>query len=174
MVVKAPYAALAKDDSGRRSALVKFSTRLPVASHILLCLAVLGDERKFTSNLLADSVGVNPVVVRNVLGMLKSAGLVHVEPGVGGATLAKAPTDITLLDVFRAVEDEGELFRFHEHPNIQCPVGRNVHAVLGGKLDEADRAMEARLASVTLEDIADETRERMKAQDTQHAHGSCE
>lgn len=143
---------------------MKFSTRLPVASHILLCLAVLGDERKFTSNLLADSVGVNPVVVRNVLGMLKSAGLVRVEPGVGGATLAKAPEDITLLDVFRAVEDEGELFRFHEHPNIQCPVGRNVHDVLGGKLDEADRAMEAELASVTLQDIADETRERMKAQ----------
>lgn len=117
-----------------------------------------------TSNLLADSVGVNPVVVRNVLGMLKSAGLVRVEPGVGGATLAKAPEDITLLDVFRAVEDEGELFRFHEPPNTQCPVGRNVHDVLGGKLDEADRAMEAELASVTLQDIADETRERMKAQ----------
>lgn len=153
---------------------MKFSTRLPVASHILLCLVVLGDERKFTSNLLADSVGVNSVVVRNVLGMLKSAGLVHVEPGVGGATLAKAPADITLLDVFRAVEDEGELFRFHEHPIIQCPVGRNVHAVLGGKLDEADQAMEARLASVTLQDIADETRERMKAQDAEGAHGSRE
>ena len=136
---------------------------------------MLGDERKFTSNLLADSVGVNPVVVRNVLGMLKSAGLVHVEPGVGGgATLAKAPADITLLDVFRPVEDEGELFRFHEHPNIQCPVGRNVHAVLGRKLDEADQAMEARLASVTLQDIADETRERMKAQDAEGAHGPRE
>ena len=93
---------------------------------------------------------------------------------LGGATLAKAPADITLLDVFRAVEDEGELFRFHEHPNIQCPVGRNVHAVLGGKLDEADQAMEARLASVTLQDIADETRERMKAQDAEDAHGSRE
>lgn len=93
---------------------MKFSTRLPVASHILLCLAVLGDERKFTSNLLADSAGVNPVVVRNV------------------------------------------------------------HAVLGGKLDEADQAMEARLASVTLQDIADETRERMKAQDAEDAHGSRE
>lgn len=53
-------------------------------------------------------------------------------------------------------------------------VVRNVHAVLGGKLDEADQAMEARLASVTLQDIADETRERMKAQDAEDAHGSRE
>ena len=99
---------------------MKFSTRLPIAVHILLCLDVLGDRRKFTSNVLAGSVGVNPVVVRNILGQLKAAGLVAVEPGVGGARLTKDPAEITLLDILNAVEDDVSVFRMHEHRGARC------------------------------------------------------
>ena len=137
---------------------MKFSTRLPIAVHILLCLDVLGDRHKFTSNELAGSVGVNPVVVRNVLGQLKAAGLVAVEPGVGGASLTKEPGEITLRDVLEAVEDDPGIFRMHEHPSPECPIGRNVHAVLGAELEAAEQAMMDRLASTTLADLADETR----------------
>ena len=90
---------------------MRFSSRLPIAVHILLCIAVFHDRHKITSTFLAGSVGVNPVVIRNTLGQLKAAGLVHVEAGVGGASLAKEPRDITLLDVFRAVEETGPLCR---------------------------------------------------------------
>lgn len=137
---------------------MKFSTRLPIAVHILLCLDVLGDRHKFTSNVLAGSVGVNPVVVRNVLGQLKAAGLVAVEPGVGGASLMKEPGEITLRDVLEAVEDDPGIFRMHEHPSPECPIGRNVHAVLGAELEAAEQVMMDRLASTTLADLANETR----------------
>ena len=137
---------------------MRFSSRLPIATHILLCVALLGEEHKTTSTFLAGSVGVNPVIVRNVLGQLKAAGLVAVEPGVGGASLAKEPGEITLRDVLEAVEDDAGVFRVHEHPSPECPVGRNVHAVLGAKLDAAERAMLNSLASTTLADLADETR----------------
>ena len=137
-----------------------FSTRLPVATHILLCIAMLSKQNKTTSTFLAGSVGVNPVVVRNVLGQLKAAGIVSVEPGVGGASLARKPESITLLDVFRAVEECDGLFRFHDNPNPECPVGRNVHAVLGKSLAAANDAMEAQLAATTLRDLVDATIER--------------
>lgn len=145
---------------------MKFSTRLPIAVHILLCLDVLGDKNKFTSNVLAGSVGVNPVVVRNVLGKLKAAGLVAVEPGVGGASLTKDPAEITLLDILNAVEDDVSVFRMHEHPSPECPIGRNVHAVLGTELDAAEQAMLDRLASITLTDLADKTRGLIAQQQT--------
>ena len=144
---------------------MRFASRLPVATHILLCIALLGDEHKTTSTFLAGSVGVNPVIVRNVLGQLKAAGLVTVEPGVGGATLARDPEQITLLDVFRAVEEHESLFRFHENPNPECPVGRNVHAVLGKSLAAVDDAMEAQLAATTLADLMDATTKREAARD---------
>ena len=135
--------------AGRKD--MTFSTRLPVATHILLCIALLGNENKTTSTFLAGSVGVNPVVVRNVLGQLKAAGIVSVEPGVGGASLA------------RAVEECDGLFRFHDNPNPECPVGRNVHAVLGKSLAAVDEAMEAQLAATTLRGLMDATAEREPA-----------
>ncbi|MEE0027719.1 MAG: Rrf2 family transcriptional regulator, partial [Atopobiaceae bacterium] len=102
-----------------------------------------------------------PVVVRNVLGQLKAAGIVRVEPGVGGASLAREPQDITLLNVFCAVEDHDGLFRFHDNPNPECPVGRNIHDVLGERLAAADAALEAQLASTTLRDLMDATNSRL-------------
>lgn len=144
---------------------MKFSTRLPIAVHILLCLDVLGDRHKFTSNVLAGSVGVNPVVVRNVLGQLKAAGLVAVEPGVGGATLTKEPGEVTLRDVLEAVEDDAGVFRMHEHPSPECPIGRNVHAVLGAELEAAERAMLDRLASTTLADLTNKTQDLITKQE---------
>lgn len=85
----------------------------------------------------------------------RHAGLVTVEAGVGGASLAKDPADITMLDVFRAVDslDGGNLFDFHAHPNPDCPVGGHIHEVLDGELADAQAALEHRLAQTTLADL---------------------
>lgn len=127
-----------------------YSSRMPVAVHILLATALFDGEHKVTSGFLASSIGVNPVIVRNTLGKLKAAGLVSVDAGVGGAHLKKAPDEITLLDVFRAVEEDKSLFHFHENPNPDCPVGRNIHAVLGEELETVETEMAERLRAITL------------------------
>lgn len=125
--------------------------------HTMMCIAEFQDKEKTTSNFIAGSVNVNPVVIRRVLGQLKSAGLITVEAGVGGASLTKEPADITLGDVFRAVEDTGEdLFRFHDHPNPECPVGKMIHTLLDGKLSDAQRALESSLDQTTLQDLAND------------------
>ena len=102
---------------------------------------------------------MNPVIIRKTLGQLKAAGLVEVAAGVGGAKLTKSPEDITLWDVFQAVEEDEDLFHFQENPNPKCPVGRNIHKVLDQRLLDAQRAMEESLRSTTLADIAEDTRQ---------------
>ncbi len=47
----------------------------------------------------------------------------------------------------------GGLFHFHENPNMECPVGRNIHNVLDGKLERVQLAMERELESITMADI---------------------
>ena len=143
---------------------MQFSSRLPIAVHVLLCILTFDGQEKLTSDFLAGSVNVNPVMIRNTLGKLKAAGLVKVDAGIGGAHLTKEPKDISLLDVFLAVEEEEALFRFHENPNPACPVGRNVHSVLDGKLDAADDAMRAQLASVSLQTLIEDLRSRLQAE----------
>lgn len=131
----------------------QISSRFSVAVHILSLIAV--SPQDCTGDFIAASANTNPVIIRRIMGMLKKAGLVEVRPGVGGASLRKAPDRITLLDVYRAVEaaEEGRLFNFHEHPNPNCPVGRNIEAVLRAEMQEAQSAMEQRLAQVTLESL---------------------
>ena len=143
---------------------MQFSSRLPIAVHILLAIVTFEGREKTTSTFLAGSVNVNPVIIRNTLGQLKAAGLVTVRAGEGGASLAKAPGDITLMDVFDAVEKDEALFHFHENPNPECPVGKRVHAVLDGKLSAIQEAMRKQMASVTLQDLLEDL-DRMTAQE---------
>lgn len=135
---------------------MQFSSRLPVAVHILLAIVEFEGKEKTTSTFLAGSVNVNPVIIRNTLGQLKSAGLVTVKAGEGGASLAKAPKDITLMDIFDAVEKEEALFHFHESPNPECPVGRNIHAVLDNRLFAIQESMQKKMVSITLQDLIDD------------------
>lgn len=140
---------------------MQYSSRMTIAVHILLCIDEFDTKEKVTSNFLAGSIGVNPVIVRNILGQLKEARLIHVAAGVGGSTLARDPADITLYDIFEAVENSDEgLFHFHENPNPQCPVGRTVHAVLDERLLEIQRAMENSMRSMTLQSIIDDMKKK--------------
>lgn len=139
---------------------MQYSSRLTIAVHILLCIEQFKESEKVTSNFLAGSIGVNPVIVRNILGQLKKAGLVDVAAGVGGSTLKKDPEDITMLDIFHAVEEsENGLFHFHENPNPECPVGKIVHAVLDDRLHEIQQAMENSMNSVTLQSLIDDMKQ---------------
>ena len=138
---------------------MQISSRFTIAVHILICIETFKEDYKITSDFLASSVNVNPVVIRRLLQQLKKAGIINVKRGSGGAYIEKPLDEITLLDVYNAVEciDNGNLFHFHENPNSRCPVGRNIHSVLDKRLDSIQQAMEREMSSVTLQDIADDT-----------------
>lgn len=134
---------------------MQISSRFTLAIHIIICIDTFKDEFKTTSDFLAGSTNVNPVIVRKILGQLKSAGIVEVARGSGGASIPKPLDEITFLDIYRAVEciDNDELFHFHENPNEKCPVGRNIHPILDDKLLRVQSAMEKELSAITLADV---------------------
>ena len=113
------------------------------------------EEYKVTSDFLAASINTNPVIVRKILSQLKNAGLINVARGTGGITFTRPPADITFLDVYEAIEpvENGDLFHFHEAPNPACPVGRNIHGLLDGKLLAIQSAMETEMKKYTIADI---------------------
>lgn len=134
------------------------SSRVAVAVHVLAYLAWRRDE-PVTSERIASSVNTNPVVVRRIVGALRNAGLVHVQPGVGGgAQLAREPDRISMLDVYRAVEEKDELFAVHSDPCRNCDIGNNIREVLQGVFCQAHQAMQSVLADVTIADVGAEVR----------------
>lgn len=129
------------------------NSRFAVAIHIAGVLAYM-QPRRLTSEYIAYSVITNPVVIRRVLGDLRRAGLVTSQTGNGGGwQLQRAPDSITLLHIYEAVRD-GRLLQIHaQPPNLQCTVGAGVRQALLGLFDEAEAALEAKLARTTLADV---------------------
>jgi len=138
---------------------MQISSRFTIAIHIFACIDTFEKEYKITSDFLASSTNVNPVIIRKLLAQLKAANLVNVVRGSGGASIARPLNEITFLDIYQAVEcvEEGELFHFHENPNPDCPVGRNIHHILDDKLQRVQSAMEKELSSITLQDVMNDT-----------------
>ena len=139
---------------------MQITSKFTVAVHILTCIDIFDGQMRVTSDFLSGSTGVNAVIVRGVLGQLRNAGIVETRQGSGGAHLAKALDEITLYDIYKAVDcvdDEG-LFHFHENPNAECPVGRNIHKAMDGRLEAAQAALENELKSTTLAQVVADTR----------------
>lgn len=137
---------------------MELSSRFPVAVQILIIIAWCPEDVKVTSRLLAVSVNTNPALIRRIMGYLKKYGLITIAAGTGGAKLAKPAEEISLLDVYRAVEltEENELFGIHETPNPFCPIGSRINEVLKHPLDEAKKAVEESLRKVIIRDLINE------------------
>jgi Rrf2 family protein len=149
------------------------NSRFATAVHILTLVAQ-GEGRPVTSEFIAGSVNTNPSLVRRLLSQLTRAGLTASQMGAGGgALLARPAGTITLRDVYRAV-DEGEVFAMHrERPNPECPVGRNIQALLETRFDAAARALERELERTTLADMTAEVEAREEERGALHAGGSA-
>lgn len=133
---------------------MQISSRFTMAIHMFACIDTFS-EQKMTSDFMAASIGTNPVIIRKLLQQLKAAGLIEVLRGTGGVTIKKPLEEISFLDIYRAVEcaPDEELFHFHENPNPNCPVGKNIHQVLDQRLLQVQKAMEEKLAQMNLADV---------------------
>ena len=69
---------------------MQIASKFTIAVHIITATAYFRDTEKVTSNFLAGSIGVNPVIVREVIGDLKEYGIVSISQGKSGISLAKA------------------------------------------------------------------------------------
>lgn len=127
--------------------------RFAVAVHIAAILALHRDAPA-TSDWIAGSVNTNPVVVRRILSALAKAGLVSSQRGIaGGSSLARDPELISLLDLYRAVDEQEAQSLHHQPPNPDCPVGAHIVPVLVDILGRAEAAKEKELAGITVGDV---------------------
>lgn len=124
----------------------RFSTSL----HILSLLA-MSDGVLVSSDWIAGSMNVNPVVVRKELISLRNAGLVTTREGKnGGSTLAKPANKITLAEIYKAIKPQYVLGRQLEMPNPDCPIGRQINKHLDNLFDEIDASLLQKLEKKNL------------------------
>lgn len=138
-------------------------TKFSTAIHMLILVSEA--EVPMNSEQIAHSVGTNASYIRKVATRLSRAGILEGRRGVSGFSLLKAPEDISLLEVYRAVEqtEDVHVFDVHQNPSDECIVGRNIRPVLNGMFRQAEQVVESELASATLADCMARMRERIES-----------
>lgn len=132
------------------------NTRFATALHILTLLADSKGEW-LSSDWIAGSINVNPVIVRKEIGALIKTGLVQSRKGKdGGAALAKAGNQITLDEIYRAVKNSEVLGKKNMRPNPKCPIGKDINEKLDGLYFDIDESVLAALREKTLESFLSE------------------
>ena len=131
---------------------MQISMKCSVAVHCLLFIWEARGKARVTSTLLAQSTGCNPVVIRNILSALKKAGLITVHRGKGGAALCREPAQITLREIYAALEPDGlsSLIGIHPCDDRPCPVAQNIRRVLHKPYHQIEDSIAATMDSITL------------------------
>ena len=140
---------------------MQISMKCSIAVHCLIFIHEAKGIAKVTSNLLAESTGSNPVVIRNILSALKKAGLITVLRGTGGAELCADPSQITLYQIYSALEPDGvtSIIGIHPCQGRPCPVAQNIRKVLEPPYHKIEDAIKQAMQEITLQSMIDEFHE---------------
>ncbi len=103
------------------------NTRFATAIHIMTLLAKEPSEW-LTSEWIAGSINVNPVIVRKELINLKKTGLVESRQGKeGGVRISRKPEEISVSDIYNSVKNTEVLGKKNQFPNPLCSVGKDIN-----------------------------------------------
>jgi Rrf2 family protein len=129
------------------------NSRFAIAVHTLALMAN-HEEAPMKSELIACFVKTNPVVIRRLLPELAKANLVETQPGAsGGSRLKKKPEEISLWEVYQAVESEAAFAVHSPLSEGECKISRNIECVLINIQNRVDKAVWQTLSGLTLADV---------------------
>lgn len=143
---------------------MQITSKFTIGIHILTCIDFFHGKVPVNSSLLSQSIGANPVIVRGVMSSLSKAGMISTGKGKKDIVLQKPLSQVTLYDVYRAVDDMSEkgIFRFHENVSPVCPVGKNIHKALDGKLLRVQGVMEQEMRQIPVSTVTEDIRKEIR------------
>ena len=128
---------------------MKYSTKLSDTVHVMVLIAI-NQEKSLSSASIAESVHTNPGFVRQLMLKLKKAGLMTSVAGHARPSLSKPADQITLLDIYKAVEGEKPLLHLDTHTNPDCGVGINIQLSLQEFYNEIQKNAEEKMKAFDL------------------------
>ena len=134
--------------------IMKYSTKLSDTVHVMVLIAI-NQEKSLSSASIAESIHTNPGFVRQLMLKLKKAELMTSVAGHARPSLSKPADQITLLDIYKAVEGDKPLLHLDTHTNPECGVGINIQLSLQGFYNEIQKTAEEKMNTITLQDIID-------------------
>ena len=130
------------------------SGKFAITIHILTLLTKFPNEF-LTSDYIAGSLNLHPVLVRKEIANLKKNNIVESKEGKNGGTkLAIAASEISLDAVFKMTFETASLGFSKNEPNPDCPVGKQINKSLGELYENINDKISLQLSSISLEDFS--------------------
>ncbi|CAL1518552.1 Rrf2 family transcriptional regulator [Chitinophaga sp. MM2321] len=127
------------------------NTKFATVIHILTILAKSPGEW-LSSDWIAGSIQINPVIVRKELSALQDQGWVISRKGKEGGYMLLVPSkEISLADIYKTVKKLDVLGKKNLNPNPKCPIGKDINKELEDLFMEIDESVFNALQHRTLE-----------------------
>lgn len=132
------------------------NTRFATIIHILTILAKNPGEW-LTSDWIAQSININPVIVRKELSVLRKLDWVVSKKGKeGGTMLQVSSADISMADIYNAVKNSNVLGKKNKCVDTKCAIGKEINRELDKLFVETDEVLVRALQHRRLKDFVDQ------------------
>lgn len=132
------------------------SGKFAITIHILTLLTKFPNDF-LSSEFIAGSMNLNPVLVRKEIANLKAHHIVESKEGKNGGTkLSKTASNITLKEIFEMTFDNINLGYAKNQPNPDCPVGKKINQNLADLYADMNEKVSLQLTNITLEDFSNQ------------------
>ncbi|MBD1426706.1 Rrf2 family transcriptional regulator [Sphingobacterium arenae] len=132
------------------------NTRFATIIHILTLLAKYPDQW-LSSEWIAESIKINPVIVRKELSVLHKQGWVMSKKGKdGGSMLSQSSCEISMADIFNAVKNSNVLGKKNTCDDTNCPIGKEINIELEKLFNETDDIVIHALEKKSLKSFVDQ------------------
>ncbi|MFD1670657.1 Rrf2 family transcriptional regulator [Agrilactobacillus yilanensis] len=128
------------------------NTQFSDTIHVLAYIAYF-QGKKITSQEIASSLETSPSLIRKIMANLKRSQLLIPKQGPTKLALTRAPSEITLRDIYNSLGDIPPLLNVDQNTSQKCPVGYAVPKILNHYYSEVQAAAEAKMAKISLQDI---------------------
>ena len=123
---------------------MKYPTKLSDAIHILAFIALNSNE-DLTSDSIALSIHTHPSYVRQLMSALKKENLL----------------EITLFDIYKAIEGDKPLLHQDTHTNPECGVGINIQLTIRDVYDIVQEEAQKAMQKISLQEILDRYKQKL-------------
>lgn len=132
------------------------NSRFATIIHILTLLAKFPNQW-LSSDWIAESISINPVMVRKELSELHKLGWVKSKKGKdGGSMLSVSSCEISMADVFEAVKNTNVLGKKNLCKDTKCPVGKEINSELDKLFEHTDEIVHAYLKEKSLKSFVNQ------------------
>lgn len=136
---------------------IGYSTSFTQGITLLLFIHSLSENQNLhaiSAKLLSEYSGIPLPTTNKTLKSLNAAKLIASKEGANGGNLLLKPiSQITLLDIFMAIEQDAPLFKMHTAIPCEHPYIDNLKDRVSICLTKASDAMKATLSEITLDNI---------------------